>query len=220
MKHKNSDPEFLSRNRLTGMTLSSSLALVLIGILIWGGFNWSLELTNTEAFCISCHEMRDNVYQEYRNSVHFSNPTGVRATCPDCHVPREWVHKVVRKIQASNELFHHFLGTIDNREKFISKRHELAQHVWSVMKKTDSRECRNCHSQNAMDTSKQRDVAAEQHALAKTENKTCIDCHKGIAHKLPEDFLEMEHDRFEREKVPCYRCHREMARPAKDDDWD
>ena len=29
-------------------------------------FNWSMEMTNNEPFCISCHEMRDTVYQEYR----------------------------------------------------------------------------------------------------------------------------------------------------------
>ena len=73
-----------------------------VGILFWGGFHWALEMTNTETFCISCHEMRDNVYKEYRNTVHYANRTGVRATCPDCHVPREWSYKMIRKIQASN----------------------------------------------------------------------------------------------------------------------
>jgi len=210
----------LSVKVLFGIKLGVALFFMILGILFWGAFNWSLEITNTEEFCISCHEMRDNVYMEYKESIHFTNPTGVRATCPDCHVPREWIHKVTRKIQASNELFHHVLGTIDNREKFIDKRFELAGHVWKKMKETDSRECRNCHSQKAMKLDGQRDVAAQQHILGKSQNKTCIDCHKGIAHKLPEKFLETEHERFEAEKTPCYTCHREMARPATDDDWD
>ncbi len=218
------NPPLNTRSRfykyLHGAGSASAILFIIVGILLWGGFNWSLELTNTGAFCISCHEMQDNVYQEYRKSVHFSNPTGVRATCPDCHVPREWIHKVIRKIRASNELVHHFLGTIDSREKFLEKRHELAQHVWKTMKDTDSRECRNCHSEAAMKLSGQRDVAASQHTLAKAENKTCIDCHKGIAHQLPEDFLEAEHERFEQENTPCYTCHREMARPPAEDGWD
>jgi cytochrome c-type protein NapC len=219
MNNKNTGSGLVQKKRLFGLSFISALFFIVLGILFWGAFNWSLELTNTEEFCISCHEMRDNVYVEYRESVHFSNPTGVRATCPDCHVPREWIHKVVRKIQASNELIHHFLGSLDSREKFIAKRQELAEHVWQAMKDTDSRECRNCHSEMAMDTSKQRDVAAQQHALAKEQNKTCIDCHKGIAHKLPEAFLEAEHERFEQEKVACYQCHNEMARPSADDSW-
>jgi len=210
---------FFSKKILFGTALGSALLFFILGILFWGGFNWTMELTNTETFCISCHEMHDNTYMEYRKSIHFSNASGVRATCPDCHVPRDWIHKVARKIRASNELIHHFLGTIDNRQKFIEKRYELAKHVWKTMEDTDSRECRNCHSETAMKPGAQRDVAASQHALAKAEHKTCIDCHKGIAHKLPEAFLEKEHDRFEKEKTPCYTCHREMARPASDDDW-
>ncbi len=157
---------------LFGFSLAGALFFISFGILFWGGFNWSLELTNTEEFCISCHEMRDNVYMEYRESVHFNNATGVRATCPDCHVPREWIHKVTRKILASNELIHHFMGTIDSRGKFLKKRHELAQHVWETMKQTDSRECRNCHSEKAMDLSEQKDTAAKQHTLGCLDTPT------------------------------------------------
>ncbi len=220
MYDRNSTPGLLASKVLFGTKLGAALFFMIFGVLLWGGFNWSLELTNTEEFCISCHEMRDNVYMEYRNSAHFSNPAGVRATCPDCHVPREWIHKVIRKVKASNELFLHFLGSIDNRDKFIDKRYQLAQHVWQAMEATDSRECRNCHSEAAMDASNQRDVAAQQHALAKTQNKTCINCHKGVAHSLPEDFLEAEHERFKTEKVPCYQCHEGMARDHSDDEWD
>ena len=39
------------------------------GIIFWGGFNTVVEATNTEAFCISCHEMRNNVYEEYKLSL-------------------------------------------------------------------------------------------------------------------------------------------------------
>ena len=53
----------------------------LAGIVFWGGFNTALELTNTETFCISCHEMRDNVYEELKQTIHFTNRSGVRATC-------------------------------------------------------------------------------------------------------------------------------------------
>jgi len=161
-----------------------------LGVLFWGGFNWSLELTNTEQFCISCHEMRDNVYQEYVLTKHFSNRTGVRATCPDCHVPKEWVYKIKRKIQASNELYHKFLGSIDTREKFEAKRLELARHVWQAMKETDSRECRNCHNFKSMDYVAQGRRAVAQHTEAEERGLTCIDCHKGIAHQLPDMYEE------------------------------
>ena len=156
------------------------------GVVFWGGFNTAMEMTNNEQFCISCHEMEDNVYQEYKQTVHYSNRTGVRATCPDCHVPKEWTHKVVRKIQASNELLHKALGTINTREKFEGKRLELAKHVWKAMKTTDSRECRNCHNFEFMDFTEQGRRAVNAHSNGLDEGKTCIDCHKGIAHELPD----------------------------------
>ena len=162
------------------------------GIGFWGGFNWSMELTNTETFCISCHEMEQNVYREYKRTVHYQNRTGVRATCPDCHVPRTWIHKIARKIQATNELYHHFAGTIDNREKYEAKRLQLATNVWRVMKETDSRECRNCHSFDFMDFTVQENRSRDRHAQAIDEGGTCIDCHKGIAHELPAGAFEAE----------------------------
>ncbi len=165
---------------------------VVIGILIWGGFNWGLELTNTEQFCISCHEMESTVYQDLKKTVHYSNRTGVRATCPDCHVPRPWIYKIVRKIQASNELYHHFMGTLDTPEKFEAHRRELAQHVWKVMKETDSRECRNCHSMKSMKAASQSQRARTRHQEARENHQTCIDCHKGIAHKDVHKEMEKE----------------------------
>lgn len=158
---------------------------VAVGIIFWGGFNTAMEATNTETFCISCHEMRVNVYEEYTDTIHYQNRTGVRATCPDCHVPKDWVHKIVRKVQATNELYHHFQGTIDTPEKFDDKRLELAQNVWSTMKATDSRECRNCHDFPSMAYDKQEPRSAERHEQAEADGLTCIDCHKGIAHSLP-----------------------------------
>ena len=165
-----------------------------VGILFWGGFNWSLEMTNTQTFCVGCHEMEQNVYREYRGSVHDTNASGVRASCPDCHVPRSWIHKVARKIRASNELWHHFLGTINTREKFEAKRLELAKHVWTTMKKTDSRECRNCHKFEAMDVTLQERRARNRHLEATEKGMTCIDCHKGIAHQLPKGALDAERE--------------------------
>jgi cytochrome c-type protein NapC len=156
------------------------------GVLFWGGYNWSMKLSNTETFCISCHEMKDNVYQELKETIHYSNRSGVRATCSDCHVPREWHHKFVRKIQASNELFHKVMGTLDTREKFEAKRLELAKHVWASMKANDSRECRNCHNLEWMKPEMQSRPARKKHAKSKETGETCIDCHQGIAHKLPE----------------------------------
>ncbi|MFC1674121.1 NapC/NirT family cytochrome c [Pseudomonadota bacterium] len=156
------------------------------GVIFWGGFNTYMEHTNSLEFCISCHEMRDNVYQEYKQTVHYSNASGVRAVCSDCHVPKEWVPKFIRKIKASNELFHKIMGTVDTPEKFEAHRLTMAERVWATMEANDSQECRNCHSYDTMKFDAQRHDSAEMMQMAKEEGMTCIDCHKGIAHKLPE----------------------------------
>ena len=159
---------------------------IVVGVIAWGGFNTALEATNKMSFCISCHVMRDTVYAEYLHSPHYKNPSGVRATCPDCHVPRDWTHKVSRKIQATNELYHWVVGSIDTPEKFAAKRHQLAKREWERMRTNNSAECRNCHSFEAMDFHKQPIKASRAMRDAAKIGKTCIDCHKAVAHKMPD----------------------------------
>ncbi len=187
-------PSFLRRKLFLGVSVGAAIFFIILGIVLWGGFNTVLELTNTEKFCISCHEMEDNVYQEYKTTIHYANRSGVRATCPDCHVPKEWVYKMKRKIQASNEIYHKILGTINTREKFQDKRLQLATNEWKRMKASDSRECRNCHDFESMSIAYQKPRARKQHQFALNNGNTCIDCHKGIAHIMPEgideDWLE------------------------------
>lgn len=156
------------------------------GILFWGGFNTALELSSTEQFCIGCHEMRSNVYQEIQPTIHFTNRSGVRAKCSDCHVPKDWTHKMARKMQASKEVWGWIFGTIGTREKFLAKRQELAEREWARFKANDSLECRNCHEFASMDFTRQSKRAADAHSTTlQRGEKTCIDCHKGIAHRLP-----------------------------------
>ncbi len=182
-------PSFFTRRVIKGATMGAALLFFILGIIFWGGFNTAMEATNTLEFCTSCHEMEENVYQEYKPTIHHSNRSGVRATCSDCHVPKPWIHKMVRKVQASNEVLHKVLGTIDTPEKFDKKRLKLAKNVWKAMKETDSRECRNCHNLESMNPVFQKPRARKQHLNAMQEGQTCIDCHKGIAHKNIRDQL-------------------------------
>ncbi|GAB3553304.1 cytochrome c3 family protein [Noviherbaspirillum agri] len=164
-----------------------TIGAFIFGILFWGGFNTAMEATNTEKFCTGCHEMRDNVYAELQGTIHFTNRSGVRAICSDCHVPHNWTDKMARKMQASKEVWGKIFGTIDTREKFEAHRLQLAQNEWRRLKANNSLECRNCHQFESMDFTKQSKRAVNAHStqLASGE-KTCIDCHKGIAHQLPD----------------------------------
>ena len=161
-----------------------------VGVVSWGGFNTFMAYTNTLDFCISCHEMERNVYQEYKKTGHYTNRTGVRVTCSDCHVPKEWVPMFMRKISATRELYYKAIGSIDTPEKFEARRLVMAERVWKAMEASDSLECRNCHSAGAMDLEQQKSRSRKKHSKAGKEGKTCIDCHKGVAHKLPEFYEE------------------------------
>ena len=155
------------------------------GLMFWGAFNTGMEATNTEEFCSGCHAP---IVAEIQETIHYANRSGVRAICSDCHVPHAWTDKIVRKVQASKELFAYFVTqTINTPEKFKERRAHLAEREWARMKKNDSLECRNCHNFEFMDFSEQSPRSARQHstALASGEN-TCVDCHKGIAHNLPD----------------------------------
>ena len=174
--------------------LTMMTAGLVTGVIFWGGFNMAVEATNTEKFCISCHEMRDNVYAEYKETIHYTNRTGVRAVCTDCHVPKEWTPKMIRKVKATRELYGKVTGSIDTREKFLEKRIHLARREWARMKGNDSLECRNCHSLASMDSSKQKQRARKQHELAAKYGDTCIDCHKGIAHHKPDGMTEEDEE--------------------------
>ena len=159
------------------------------GIVFWGGFNTALEATNTETFCTGCHEMRDNVFAELKTTIHYTNRSGVRATCPDCHVPHDWTDKIARKMQASKEVWGKIFGTIDTREKFrrqaaragparmgaaqgqrLARMPQLPQLRVHGLHAAERRAPPNMHSS----------------ATCSPSEKTCIDCHKGIAHRLPD----------------------------------
>jgi cytochrome c-type protein NapC len=207
-------------------SLFAAVFFFIAGIIVWGGFNTFMEATNTLPFCISCHEMESTVYQEYRHSPHYTNSSGVRAACSDCHVPKEWVPKVIRKIQATKELYYWLIGSIDTPEKFEAKRGELANRVWDSMKATDSRECRNCHQLSVMELEQQAGFAARIHADAIDTGETCIDCHKGITHKLPQQQLltaterhEIDIEYAEEINDTCAGCHGEFGEGSIDGEY-
>jgi len=168
-----------------------SIVVLLAGFaasfVILGLTGTTLVYTSTEEFCsTSCHEMTTNVAVEYKGTIHDKNRTGVRATCPDCHIPHSPVPLYIRKMGAVHDLWGHFIShSIDTREKFLAKRYELAQRVWIYMKENDSRECRHCHTAAKMDPEKQSEKAQLRHAKGKKERMTCIDCHFAIAHEEP-----------------------------------
>lgn len=171
-----STPSRIAIGVVISLTVAGTIAFVV-------GFNATMAHTNTLEFCSDCH--MNDVVPEYKLSPHFTNRSGVRATCADCHVPHEFIPKMVRKVQAAQEVYAYITGQVDTNAKFNAARLEMAEREWARMKANNSAACRACHQFDAMDFTLQKSVAQRMHELAQKENKTCIDCHKGIAHQLP-----------------------------------
>ncbi len=199
-------------------------ALIGLGVLLTGSFIAVVERTNTLGFCISCHEMQSTVYQDYRHTAHYTNGSGVQAICSDCHVPKAWGPKLIAKIKASKDVWHWLLGTINTPEKFEARRLEMASRVWDFLKATDSATCRSCHNFDKIDWSKQARFAARIHKTAIAEKKTCIDCHKGIAHRLPEqekkvakaEKADLDMEYADEINMTCTPCHGEFGQGKAD----
>lgn len=169
-------------------TYALVLSFIVAGVLAWNGLTATMTWTNTQRFCLSCHEMVVNPYAEFKDTIHDRNAAGVHATCADCHVPQELWPKVVKKVRATSDLYHHLLGTVDTPEKYDARRLYMAQAVWDYMKSSDSRECRSCHTLENMALDEQNGRAARKHETMDTGDSTCIDCHRGIAHSLPDGY--------------------------------
>ncbi|AHG81757.1 Cytochrome c-type protein TorY [Bibersteinia trehalosi USDA-ARS-USMARC-188] len=162
------------------------LGLVGLGAALFGGTQYAMHKTSTTEFCVSCHSM-SHPKEEWEGSVHFANRKGIRAECQDCHIPHEGIDYLKTKVFAVKDLWHTYVtNKLPDQEAFEAHRLEMAQKVWDDMKANDSATCRSCHSFDAMVLSEQKEAAQKMHKLAMETNQTCIDCHKGIAHFMPE----------------------------------
>jgi cytochrome c-type protein NapC len=165
---------------------------LVVGIVSVIAFDFTMAATNTEEFCTSCHEMRDNPGMLLKGTTHFKNKSGVRPTCSDCHVPHEFVPKMIRKIEASREVWGKIIGKIDTPEKYAAHAPVMKAREIARLKANDSQECRNCHDVNQMLFEVQTAKAQEYHQAVKHKGKTCIDCHAGLTHTPPDQISEAE----------------------------
>jgi len=165
---------------------------VVVGLLLGAGgvigTQVMVEATGTNEFCGgACHSMQW-VAQEYRQSAHFANHTGVRAGCHDCHVPDRYPELLWYKAKAGlHDAIQEARGIIGTEDAFKKERLRLAQAVWAEFKANNSANCQHCHQFNAAVVAKQQDFVRPMHEQFLAGTATCIDCHKGIAHTAPDE---------------------------------
>jgi nitrate/TMAO reductase-like tetraheme cytochrome c subunit len=144
--------------------------------------------TGTNEFCGSaCHSMVW-VAQEYKQSVHYANRTGVQAGCHDCHIPHQYPQLLWYKAKAGiKDAIGEMTGVISTEEKFKKERLRMAKEVWAEFKETGSANCRSCHVFTKDIIAKQKDFVQPMHQQVLAGGATCVDCHKGIAHTAPQE---------------------------------
>ena len=194
-------PSFRTRLRdylLRPSSRYSLLTLIVVGLIIGAGgvlgSAYAIHATGTSEFCATtCHARGGMAIpgKEWMQSVHYSNPTGIRAGCSDCHIPHNYPAMLIRKAEAgANDAYHTALGTIATSKEYEANRWQMASAEWERMRSTDSAECRSCHNFTPEVLDRQAEdnkIAAKIHRARKAQGQTCVDCHKGIAHTAPEE---------------------------------
>jgi nitrate/TMAO reductase-like tetraheme cytochrome c subunit len=179
--------------------------MVIFAVLV-GGFaiEFSLEATTTDEFCVSCHEMGDNISGSDEDRLHLVGSGELHGQCADCHLPRAFLPRLRRKLRASADVYHHLLGTLDSPESFEARRLQLAQRVWARMKHNDSVECRSCHADLQSARAGAGEIVRAYHERADRNGVGCIDCHKGLTHRMPA-LPSSRRQAFDPER--CFTCH-------------
>ena len=153
-----------------------------LGSVVTIGFQYALYAVGTNAFCSSCHA--NDAAKEWRESVHHDNRAGTVVACSECHVPRELLPKIVRVAKSFKEIWSHFTGVINTREKYEAHRQAMDETEWNRLRGNGARECWNCHRPESMVNKEKADLAG-MHKSALAGGQVCIDCHKGVGHRAP-----------------------------------
>jgi nitrate/TMAO reductase-like tetraheme cytochrome c subunit len=170
----------------------SVLTLLFVGVVIGSvvviGTQVMVSVTGTNQFCGgACHSMQW-VAQEYRQSTHAVNRTGVSAGCHDCHIPHSYPELLWYKAKAgTKDVIGEISGVISTEEKFKKERLRMAKLVWAEYKSTNSANCRTCHAFTTDIIAKQKEMARPMHETVLAGQATCIDCHKGVGHIAPSE---------------------------------
>jgi len=176
---------------LLGIPLGGFL-MIGVGAIGLGVTNYALHATSTTEFCFSCHSHEVNIRAEYEASSHFRNASGIRAECSNCHLPEDnWFDYITTKMVVSLDIIPELTGQVDTPEKWEAHRGEMAEKVWAEYRADDSRYCRHCHTPEAMNFALQSQMGRGAHQNPDAQNRTCIDCHAGLVHKLPEPTAEI-----------------------------
>lgn len=133
----------------------------LIGLIVIGGGSYgALAITNSPAFCSSCHEMAPE-YSTFTASAHNN------ITCVQCHIKPGTINMLTHKVKSLKEVYYHVTGV---PEQIVQTEDEVVS----------NENCMQCHSKNRLVTASG-DLKVN-HKGHIEEGIPCISCHAGVVH--------------------------------------
>lgn len=151
---------------------------MVLAVIIFTAINAFLGPTSTVEFCGTlCHEM-DSSYESYKKSAHFTNNSGIRVKCTECHLPprdKYFTHLYERGKTGIKDAYKHAIGAEYNAEKLKKK---VASHF-------ENKTCLHCHNnllenpQNELVASIHKEVLSPP---AGKKAEKCIECHVDAGH--------------------------------------
>jgi nitrate/TMAO reductase-like tetraheme cytochrome c subunit len=176
--------------------LAATLVLVgvVIGIAVAGATTWMVNATSSNNFCATeCHSMQWAA-AAYRKGPHYSNESGVRTSCADCHIPFEdrpatpfqYVFGTLwtKGLDGTQDVVAKTRGVIADRERWDAEKPRLGEKVRAWFQRTNSATCLGCHKLEAFSgEGGSAFMKSEVHSGAlKADKVDCLQCHPGIAH--------------------------------------
>lgn len=155
--------------------------VVVLGLSFVAAEELNIRANSTE-FCISCHSMNAYVFEEFKQSKHYTNASGVRPECGQCHVSKRFWPAVVDHMMGTHDLIAEFSHDWTKAENFEAKRTKMAEKARLKFIAEDSHTCRECHKFEAIAPTRKRGERAHEDA-AKKGNTNCIACHYNLVHK-------------------------------------
>jgi len=113
-------------------------------------------------------------YQQYKESSHYKNKSGVVAGCADCHLPPGTFNKWHAKItQGANDSIRHM----------FLKPEDVDHAEWRklAVKHISPDACRKCHKELLVPELSKGGFLAHR-AFLRGEAKTCLECHTNLVH--------------------------------------
>lgn len=180
MINKPALPRFITRHVLFALVAGGLGGIVFMFFLL--EFD---HYTSSNEFCTTCHSMT-YVAEPYQQSVHYNSPSGVRASCGDCHVSEGVIMATYDHTVGMKDLFKQLFGP-DYDDPVVNLLHlpdaAFAARDW--FRKRDSATCKRCHELEAIQGTRANTAAIH---MEETAGKTCIDCHMNIVHrKVPDE---------------------------------